>query len=133
VTGLDTNVLVRYLTQDDAAQARRANALLADATAKGDRCFIGGVVLCELPWVLRGAYDFDEATIVTTLDRILATAQFEIDDKDVVRRALEDYRTGKAAFADYMIGHHGQEAGCVATATFDRRLKGNRMFHVLAT
>jgi predicted nucleic-acid-binding protein len=133
VTGLDTNVLVRYLTQDDAAQARRANALLADAVARGDRCFVGVVVLCELAWVLRGAYDFDKATIVTTLERILATVQFEIDDKDVVRRALEDYRTGKADFADYMIGHCCQEAGGSATATFDRRLKGNKMFRVLAS
>ena len=133
MTGLDTNVLVRYLTQDDAAQARRANALLADAVARGDRCFIGGVVLCELAWVLRGAYGFDKATITTTLERILATAQFEIDDKDVVRRALEDHRTGKADFAAYMIGHCGQEAGCSATATFDRRLKGNKTFHLLAS
>jgi len=132
VTGLDTNVLVRYLTQDDAAQARRANALLADAVAKGDRCFLGAVVLCELAWVLRGAYGFDKATIAATLERILVTAQFEIDDKDVVRRALEDYRPGKADFADYIIGQRGQEAGCTVTATFDRRLKGNKLFQVLA-
>lgn len=132
MTGLDTNVLVRYLTQDDAAQARRANALLADAVAKGDRCFIGTVVLCELTWVLRGAYSFDKATLVSVLERILATAQFVIDQKDVVRRALEDYRTGRADFADYVIGQRSREAGCGATATFDRRLKGNKMFQVLA-
>lgn len=129
--GLDTNVLVRYLTQDDAAQARRANTLLSEAAAKGDRCFIGSVVLCELAWVLRGAYDFDKATIVSVLERILATAQFAIDEKDLVRRAVDDYRTGKADFADYVIGHRGHEAGCAATATFDRRLKGNRMFQLL--
>ena len=132
MTGLDTSVLVRYLTQDDAAQARRANALLADAAAKGERCFIGKVVLCELAWVLRGAYGFDRVTIASTLERILATAQLAFEDKDVVRRAFEDYRAGKADFADYLIGHSGQAAGCAATATFDRRLKGNKVFQILA-
>lgn len=132
MTGLDTNVLVRYLTQDDAAQARRANALLADAAAKGDRCFVGSVVLCELAWVLRGAYGFEKATILSVLERILATAQFTINEKDVARSALEDYRAGKADFADYVIGHVGKAAGCAATATFDRRLKANRMFQLLA-
>ena len=132
MTGLDTNVLVRYLTQDDPSQARRANALVADALAKGGRCFVGGVVLCQLVWVLRGAYGFDKATIVTVLERLLATAQFTIDEKDVVRRALEDYREGKGDFADYLIGYDGQEAGCQATATFDRRLRGSPLFQVLA-
>ena len=130
--GLDTNVLVRYLTQDDVAQGRRAGALVADTVAKGDRCFVAGVVLCELVWVLRGAYGFDKATVVGVLERILATAQFTIEERDLVRRALGDYREGKGDFADYLIGHHGQEAGCRATATFDRRLKGSALFRVLA-
>jgi predicted nucleic-acid-binding protein len=132
VIGLDTNVLVRYLTQDDAAQGHRANVLVADAATKGDRCFIASVVLCELVWVLRGAYGFDKATVVSALERILATTQFEIDEKDIVRRALEDYRGGKGDFADYVIGHRGLEAGCAATASFDRRLKGSVVFRVLA-
>jgi predicted nucleic-acid-binding protein len=130
--GLDTNVLVRYLTQDDMAQGRRASVLVADTVAKGDRCFIGSVVLCELVWVLRGAYGLDKATVVSVLERILATAQFTIEQRDVVRRALEDYREGKGDFADYLIGHHGLEAGCRATATFDRRLRGSALFQVLA-
>jgi predicted nucleic-acid-binding protein len=131
--GLDTNVLVRYLTQDDAAQARHANALLVEAAADGNRCFVGSVVLCELAWVLRGAYGLDRATIASTLERILATTQFAIDEKDVVRRALQDYRTGKADFADYVIGHRSQEAGCTATATFDRQLRGQTLFRVLGS
>ena len=131
MTGLDTNVLVRYLTQDDRPQARRANALVTAVVAKGNRCFIGSVVLCELVWVLRRAYGLDRATIAMTLERILATAQFAIDEKDVVRRALEDYRAGKGDFADYLIGHHSRESGCRLTATFDRRLKGSGLFQVI--
>lgn len=129
--GLDTNVLVRYLTQDDPAQARRAGALVAGAVAKGERCFLAVVVLCELVWVLRGAYGLDKPAVVAVLDRMLSTVQFEIEQKDVVRRALEDYRSGRGDFADYMIGQRNLDAGCSETATFDRLLKGNRMFRVL--
>jgi predicted nucleic-acid-binding protein len=131
VIGLDTNVLVRYLTQDDPRQSRRANALVSDAVSAGERLFVGTVVLCELVWVLRGAYAFDKASVVGVLERILATAQLEIDRKDVVREALEDYRAGSGDFADYVIGRGGRDAGCESTATFDRRLKASRLFRVL--
>lgn len=130
--GLDTNVVVRYLTQDDPAQARRANALIAAAVGKGERCRLDSVVLCELVWVLRGAYGYDKATILDTMERILATSQFDIGDKDLVRAALEDHRRGPGDFADYLIGHSNREAGCASTATFDRRLKSSDVFRLLA-
>ncbi len=129
--GLDTNVLVRYLTQDDPVQARRANAIVAAALEKGDRCRLDSVVLCELVWVLRGAYGYDKATVVDTVERILATAQFDIGNKDLVRRALEEHRLGPGDFADYLIGHANREDGCTSTATFDRRLRSSALFRVL--
>jgi predicted nucleic-acid-binding protein len=132
LTGLDTNVLVRYLTQDDRRQSRRANALVAGAVAGGERLFVSVVVLCELVWVLRGAYSLGRPTIAAALEGMLATAQLEIDEKDLVREALEDYRTAGGDFADYVIGHRGREAGCKATATFDRRLKGSRLYRLLS-
>lgn len=129
--GLDTNVLVRYLTQDDAAQARRANAFIAGELASGVRCFIGSVVLCELVWVLHGAYGLGKPDVVRTLDRILATAQFEIGERDVMLRALEDFRAGKGDFADFVIGRLGREAGCTDTATFDTKLGDSPLFTLL--
>jgi len=132
VTGLDTNVLVRYLTQDDPRQSRRANALVAEAVSGGERLFVSTVVLCELVWVLRGAYALDKAAVVTALERILVTTQLEIDQKDVVRAALEDYRRAGGDFADYVIGRRGREAACDRTATFDRHLKASSLFRVLA-
>ena len=131
MTGLDSNVLVRYLTQDEPEQARRANAAIVASTTGGARCHIGPVVLCELTWVLRGAYGESKAGILKTLDLILATKQFEIGDKDLVREALEAYRTGRADFADYLIGASHIQAGCDETVTFDRRLRGARGFRVL--
>jgi predicted nucleic-acid-binding protein len=131
VIGLDTNVLVRYLTQDDVAQSRKADALIGEAVARRDRCVIGPVVLCELVWVLREAYDTPKDKVVTTLERILSTQQFEILAKDRMREAFEAYRTGSADFADYVIGATNAAAGCSETATFDRQLRGATGFRVL--
>ncbi len=128
MTGVDTNVLVRYLTQDDPVQSRRANALVDEA---GERLYVDRVTLCELAWVLTGPYEFDKATVVAVIERMLATHQFEIGAKDLVRGALEEYGNGRADFADYVIGEAGREAGCAATVTFDRRLKAAAGFRVL--
>lgn len=131
MTGLDTNVLVRYLTEDDPVQSKRAADLISSATTRGERCFISAIVLCELAWVLRGAYRVTQADLILTIDRILGTTQFVIGDKDVVRRALDGYRSGRADFADYVIGALHLDAGCRRTVTFDRRLRGDAAFQVL--
>ena len=129
--GLDTNVLVRYLTQDDPDQTRRANTIVANSVASGERCFLGPIVLCELTWVLREGYGTSKADLIRTLDLILATRQFEIGGKDLVREALEAYRAGRADFADYLIGATHRQEGCTETVTFDRRLRGAAGFRVL--
>ena len=129
--GLDTNVLVRYLTQDDAAQSRKAAAVIDDAIAHSERCVIGPIVLCELLWVLRDAYDIPKGQLIDVLDRILATRQFDVIDRARVREALEAYRTGRADFADYLIGTINAAAGCAETVTFNRQLRGASGFRVL--
>jgi predicted nucleic-acid-binding protein len=131
VTGLDTSVLARYLTEDDPAQARKAAALIQSAVARGERCFISAIVLCELSWVLRSAYKISKADLLLTLDRLVATTQFVIGSKDVVRAAIELYRAGRADFADYVIGALHRAEGCDRTATFDRRLRGAAAYQVL--
>ena len=72
---------------DDPVQAPRAAALISTTIARGERCFIGPIVLCELTWVLRGAYGVSKADLIETIERLLATSQFMIGEKDVVRRA----------------------------------------------
>lgn len=129
--GLDTNVLVRYLTQDDPAQARLVNALIDRLVADGERAFVGRIVLCELAWVLAGPYRFDKQSIAKALEAIVATAQFEVDGKDTVARALDEFRRGRADFADYLLGRSHQEAGCSVTVTFDRQLESCDAFERL--
>ncbi len=129
--GLDTNVLVRYLTQDDPTQTRRANALINGVLDRSDRCAINVVVLCELVWVLGDAYGLDRATIASTLEQLLDTAEFVIEERDIAYHALSDYRRGPGDFADYVIGRGNRHAGCDETATFDRALRGSDLFRVI--
>jgi predicted nucleic-acid-binding protein len=131
VIGLDTNVLVRYLTQDDPAQSRRANKLIADSAARGELLHLGTIVLCETVWVLRWAYGAAKADIVRSLNQILDTTQFSIEEADACREALASYAEGQGDFSDYLIGARNRRAGCSTTATFDRKLRRSDLFRAL--
>ncbi len=128
--GLDTNVLLRPLTEDDPAQAAVVQALFRAAEEQGERFHVSTVAVCELCWTLRG-YDFSRAEIAAALDELLATHLFEIQDRELVRRALHEYRQGRADFADYLIGWLDRRAGSEETLTFDGKLKGTPGFSVL--
>jgi predicted nucleic-acid-binding protein len=121
--GLDTNVLVRYLTQDDARQALRASACIEDAIKRGESCFVNPVVLAELIWVLEECYGYGKAQLLELLGKLLAARQLEIAQKDCVRKAVEDYRQSRADFADCLIGWINQQSGCKYTYTFDKALQ----------
>ena len=129
--GLDTNVLVRYLTHDDLNQSKKADAIVEGAVNKGEKLLIHPIVLCELVWVLESAYDYGRSEVAATLDRILRTAQFEIPEKDNVWGAWADYRAGKGDFADYLIGCASERHGAMHTVTFDKALNGHKHFNVL--
>lgn len=129
--GLDTNVLVRYLTRDDETQFRAARRLLDQIAASGETAHIDVIVLAELAWVLEISYGFDRPTLVSTLEHLLETIEFTIEDRDLVADALSDFAKGKAGFADYLIGARNRAAGCEVTATFDRALRRSEGFRVL--
>lgn len=120
--GLDTNVLVRYLTQDDPGQSARASHLIETQCTRASPGRIAIVVLCELVWVLRGAYRYEKPLIVAALEQILATAELEIESEDTARQALFAYRCGSADFADYVIFVSNRARGCQVTYSFDRAL-----------
>ena len=121
MVGLDTNVLVRYLTRDAPEQYRAAKAFIESTCTQENPGVIGPVVLCELVWVLTGAYDATKAEVTRVVDQLLRTRQLMVQDRDVVRRALADYQSSSADFADCLIGRMNQEAGCTETVTFDQR------------
>jgi predicted nucleic-acid-binding protein len=127
VIGLDTNVLLRYLLKDDTAQAARAERELE----RDERFLIDSIVLCELVWVLEAGYGFSRSEIATALERIMATAQFEIETHDVVLGALDDFRRSAADFSDCLIGRRNRSAGATETVTFDRSLRTLAGFRLL--
>jgi predicted nucleic-acid-binding protein len=131
MTGLDTNVLVRYLTRDDARQFSKANDLLTGLAEAGETIHVNVIVLCELAEVLESAYRLDKAAIVTALRALLDTARLSIEDRDLVAEAVDAFAEGKAGFADCLIGIRNKAAGCRETATLDTRLRSNRTFRVL--
>jgi predicted nucleic-acid-binding protein len=123
VRGLDTNVLVRFLTADDPLQSETSRRLIDGAEATGERLHLSALVLAELVWVLRGSrYALSRSEVADILDDLLDTAVFEIQDRDHVRAATSAFRRGPADFSDYLIGEADRKAGCTETLTFDRRL-----------
>ena len=126
--GLDTNVLVRYLVQDDPAQAKKASALIDRAAAQDSPMFINHVVMCELAWVLGGGYAYARADLAELIEKILLGRQFEIEKKDLVWAALTDFKASRADFADCLIGVTNLMAGCESTFTFDRSAASLRAF-----
>ena len=128
---LDTNVLVRYLVQDDPDQSQRATSFIERTAASGERLVIDAVVLCELVWVLDAAYGYPKTRLADAVEAILLTAQFEIDRKDNAWAALADYKNSRADFADCLIGRMNQSRGCDVTVTFDKPLKTLPTFELL--
>jgi predicted nucleic-acid-binding protein len=118
--GLDTNILVRYLTQDDPIQAAEATRMIEEAVANEESLFINDIVLCELVWVLEAAYGFPKQEVLDALDSVFRTRQFEFEDKDTVWRALEDFRRSSADFSDCLVGRKNKARTCSTTRTFDR-------------
>jgi len=129
--GLDTNVLIRYLTQDDPVQAPKATQVIEEGVEQGEVFYLTSIVLCELVWVLEDAYDYSRQDIQSILDRILRTAQFRFDHKDQLWLALYDYRGRRADFSDYLIGRLGMQASCTETLTFDTSLRNSPHFRLL--
>lgn|GEM_PF-605212 len=115
MTGLDTNVLVRYLTLDDPGQARKATAVIEGAGGKESCLHVSDIALCELVWVLETAYGYGREELTPVLERPLRTKQFSFGDKDVLWQALADYQRGKGDFPDCILGRGAR--GWLAAST----------------
>lgn len=129
--GIDTNVLVRLVTRDDAAQFRRVREFLEARFAQADPVLVNVIVLCETVWVLRSSYGIPRREIAEALDQLLGVAGLVIEDRDQVAAAIDAYRRGPGDFADYLLGERNRVAGCASTATLDRRLKSASTFQLV--
>ena len=118
MTGLDTNVLVRYVMQDDPSQSPRATRLFESLSAE-DPGFVPVVVLVELVWVLSGSYGLDRTQVAKVLGTLLRSKELVVDRAEGVAQALKRYDGAGADFADALIERLAAAAGCSATMTFD--------------
>ena len=119
--GLDTNVLVRYVVEDDADQFQRVKLFLESNCTPSSPGYISDIVLCELVWVLQRAYRFNKQEICNVLDNLLGAEEFCFESEHRIESALAGFRTGAADFADHLISLRNISAGCVETVTLDRR------------
>jgi predicted nucleic-acid-binding protein len=118
--GLDTNILVRYIVRDDLAQAKIADSYIHKCRDNDIELFISNVVLCELIWVLDISYEYEKNQIINTIEKILRTSQFTVEDAQSSWQALATYKKSSADFSDAMIGFINKSAGCKKTITFDK-------------
>jgi predicted nucleic-acid-binding protein len=118
VIGIDTNVLVRYVMQDDAAQATRANEFI-DQLTESRPGYVTTIVLAEMYWVLHRGYKSDKESVVAILQGLLDSKEIVVERADTVRRALRR-AADSADFADALIAELGVDAGCERTVTFDQ-------------
>lgn len=116
--GLDTNVLVRYITQDDPVQSAQASELIESLTTVSPG-FISLVSVVELVWVLQSCYACAKRDVVSVLETLLRTRELTLEHAEVIWQALRNFSVGKADFADCLIERCAHGAGCEYTATFD--------------
>lgn len=127
--GLDTNVLVRYLTQDAPEQASKAEQLIDKHCTKDEPGHISLVVLCELVWVLRGAYGYEKNLVIKVLEQIMATSELMVEAEHIAKLALVAFKTNTADFADYVVVFSNRTAGCEMTYSFDQKLLRHKHVH----
>jgi predicted nucleic-acid-binding protein len=121
VAAFDTNVIVRVLVGDDPVQTRKAErAFLSHANTDG--VFVSLVVVAEASWVLTAAYGWDRRTIHERMSRLVRTKGVIVEELELVQRALDEYMTGKADLADYLIVGKARNAAGAKLVTFDKKL-----------
>jgi len=124
---LDTNVLVRYIMQDDKLQAKKATLAIETLTSDAP-AFISCIVLCEINWVLKTAYKIPKPDCIDVLERILSVAVFDIENLSACLTALQLYEAGQADFSDYLIQKIAREHGYISVLTFDKKALKNPGF-----
>ena len=118
--GLDTNVIVRYIAQDEPKQAALATRLVERSLSPENPGFVTTVTLCELAWVLAECFGADRERIREVIEGLLASRQIMVEVPEIVWKALRAWQGSSADFADALIGQIVAVRGGDKTVTFDR-------------
>jgi predicted nucleic-acid-binding protein len=117
---LDTNILVRLVTNDDPKAAQRVQEALDAELAAGRECMVGHIVLCELIWVLQRLYGYNLQQCQQTLGGLLAFAGLQFEELPVVLSAYKAWKKNGGDWADHLIGAQMKALGCDAVLTLDK-------------
>jgi predicted nucleic-acid-binding protein len=119
--GLDTNVVVRYLTQDDPVQSQKASELIERGLTKEDPGFVSVVAMVETAWVLERVYGLTAQEMAAAIERMLEVDVLVVENEQEVFTAMIAVKEGRSSFADALIGALGARVGCSHTVTFDQK------------
>lgn len=131
MTGLDTNILVRFLVADDDVQTQAVYRLFKEAEAKKISLFISLPVLLELFWVLESAYNLPLRDILAAVTALTTLTVLKFDGAAVVRGLLEDARKTTCDLSDLLIAHVAKANDCDTTFSFDKKACRHPLFRLL--
>jgi predicted nucleic-acid-binding protein len=129
--GLDTNVLVRYFTQDDPIQAKKATEIIEHRLTKDAPGFVSLVTMVETVWVLSRVYDLPNHEIAAAIEGMLQSNTLKIQNEQEVFTAMIALKSGRGSFADSLVVALGIWAGCRTTLTFDSKAGRLSGFNVI--
>jgi predicted nucleic-acid-binding protein len=118
--GLDTNILVRFITHDDPAQTAIVMKLMASLSSES-LGYVSLAVLVELVWVLEGFFDFKKKEVEDVVESLLRGREILLERPDIIEQAVRKFKSGNADLADCIIERAAHAAGCDYTLTFDRK------------
>jgi predicted nucleic-acid-binding protein len=129
--GLDTNVIMRYLAQDDPAQSAQATELIERELSEEEPGFVSVVAMAETAWILERVYGLTTAELAAAIERMLQVNALVVESEQQVFTAMIAVKEGRGSFADALTGALGAKAGCSHTLTFDRRALELAGFRIL--
>lgn len=129
--GIDTNILICYVTGDDEAQSKKVDMLLDQYIGKSASVFVNNIVICELICVLEKGYKYHKNQIVTVLKEMAVTLEFCFEDHQTLWLSIIEYEKSTADFSDILIGNINIVKGCAENFTFDLNASSLSMFSLL--
>ncbi|HLX22698.1 MAG TPA: type II toxin-antitoxin system VapC family toxin [Usitatibacter sp.] len=129
--GLDTNVIVRYITQDEPRQSAAATRLMEKVLAPDNPGFVSLITVCEVAWVLAECYDADSGRIRAVVEGLLGTKQIEVESAELVWKALRAWEGSAAGLSDALIAQVAVAGGASKVVTFDKAAAKLPLFELL--